>query len=71
MTSIWTNPTLGISRDKIRDTLQVCRSASVFCLSLAQLSCPIHHMFLWERNLQVGVIFMHTAWVHSTAIKAH
>lgn len=71
MTSIWMNPTLGISCDMVRDTLKVCRSASMSCLSLAQLSCLVHQKSPWEWNLQVGVIFMHAAWVHFTAITAY
>lgn len=71
MNSVWTNPTLENSCGTKRNTLKVCKSASTFYLSLAQLSCPIHHVALWERNLHIEVIFMRRIWVHFTATKAH
>lgn len=60
VTRIWMNPTLGVSCDMIRDTLKVCRSTSMFYLSLAQLFSLICQMSLWERNLQVGVNIRHS-----------
>lgn len=71
MKGIWMNPTLENSCGTKRNTLKICKSASTLYLSLTQLSCLIHHISLWERNLHVEVIFMCRIWVHSTATKAH